>query len=151
MPFFPKEFYQIFLLQCPIHFDTSCQAPRVILFTLAKWQEVDLNNTCSLSKGVFSGARTFPYTSHDKSDTTSIGTKLISFKDKKTSGGTSDGSFVDRWLLCSCHPSSSLHLLFYFSLPRFLYCALVPAVRTECKHLSLSSFTRWFRSLLNGG
>lgn len=46
VPLFPKECYQIFLPQCPIHFDTSCQAPRIVLFTLAKWQEVDLNNTC---------------------------------------------------------------------------------------------------------
>lgn len=33
--FFPKECYQICFPPCPGHFDSSCQAPRIILFTLA--------------------------------------------------------------------------------------------------------------------
>lgn len=44
-------------------------------------------------------------------------------------------------------PSSPLNLLFSsWSLPSLPYSALMHAVRIRCEHLSLSSFTGWFRS-----
>lgn len=42
----PQRMLSDFSPQCPTYFDTSRQVSIMFLFTLAKWQKVDLNNTC---------------------------------------------------------------------------------------------------------